>query len=619
MDKLKSYSCPECGSFLEVDRYEDVFDCPFCGTHFNVLDFHRDEILGEARELIKNAQTALALEKYEYLLSIETDNFELLYEYTCAVDGAKALKTLSINADDPHNTHERLRLLLANDKRFTEGKWADYYAKLYEVLLISNKYHELQEQYESLNKTAIQIKNEEDTRKYYGFGAAIIGIAGFLIVINYQKKHGIYYSSGDIRSIWPVIPYAIILAIAIGLSFYANIKEDKRLRTVRKHREERYNKIKEEMDDLNKNEIEPVLLDYKKASEELKSLEPDVSEMKPSVIPKLRTMNNPEKNSVCAKCGGELKLDHENKLLVCSHCGVSYDYSGFVGAPGTKAKRELMDKDFDLAEKRYARVLAEDPGDFEANRGMILCAGKWRDLPDLRLNDSLKNVDWVKLDERLEAAKTNTNRYYSEYFNALDVLLKHVKNYYFAYAKPDKERVDAQNSAAQSFRFRYKELAHLDRQNRIINQNRNDFEISGKEAKDKLLTFLSNGDFVSSDTGYLRILKNHPDDAESLRGRILCTGRWTSVEAIDLKQDFSRTRLDLLDSRIKNATEDAPEEYHQFFDTFAVLNGIIRDYFGFSEHGSPDKERSTELSEKFIGVKNTLVAMDNELFGNRKT
>ena len=91
MDKLKSYSCPECGSFLEVDRYEDVFDCPFCGTHFNVLDFHRDEILGEARELIKNAQTALALEKYEYLLSIETDNFELLYEYACAVDGENRL------------------------------------------------------------------------------------------------------------------------------------------------------------------------------------------------------------------------------------------------------------------------------------------------------------------------------------------------------------------------------------------------------------------------------------------------------------------------------------------------------------------------------------------------
>lgn len=615
MTKLKSYSCPECGSVLDVDRYEDVFDCPFCGAHFNVLDFHKDDILAEARELIRNAQSSMAFEKYEYLLSIEPDNYELLYEYACAVDGAKSLKALSINTDDPYNTHERLRLLLANDKRYKEGRWAEYFSKLYEVVTISNKHYELAKQYDSLYETSQKIKNEQDKRKYFGFSAAAIGIAGLFIVINYQKKMSHFYSNGDIRSSWPVIPYVIILAAAIGLTVYANIKEHKKLEAVRKNREERYNKIRERMDDFKKSEIEPVLLEYKKASEELEALKPDVSEMKKSFNPISQETYKQDKNAVCAKCGGELTLDHANKLYICSHCGVSYDYSGFVGAPDSKAKREMMDKDFDLAEKRYALVLADDPGDFEANRGMMLCAGKWRDLPDIRLNESLKNVDWAKLKERLEAAKANSNRYYAEYFNTFDILIKQIKSFCDAYEEPEKDRVALQNVAAQSFRLRYKELAQLDRQNRIITMNQNDFAVSGKEAKDELRTFLFNGDFVLSDTGYVRILKNHPDDAEALRGRILCSGRWPYIEAIGLKQNISRTRLDLLDSRIGNAIEDAPREYHRYFESFAALAGLLSEYASISDSG--DKEKLDETEKKFMIAKADLVAVDKELFGDR--
>ena len=50
MAELKSYSCPKCGGFLDVDRDRDTFDCPFCGASFNVLDFHREELIDEARK-----------------------------------------------------------------------------------------------------------------------------------------------------------------------------------------------------------------------------------------------------------------------------------------------------------------------------------------------------------------------------------------------------------------------------------------------------------------------------------------------------------------------------------------------------------------------------------------
>ena len=96
MAELKSYSCPKCGGFLDVDRDQDTFDCPFCGASFNVLDFHRDDLLEEARKQVYDGQRSQALEKYEYLLSKKPEDFDLLYEYACAIDGATSLKNLKI-------------------------------------------------------------------------------------------------------------------------------------------------------------------------------------------------------------------------------------------------------------------------------------------------------------------------------------------------------------------------------------------------------------------------------------------------------------------------------------------------------------------------------------------
>ena len=618
MENLKSYTCPECGSVLDVDRYKDVFDCPFCGTHFDVLDFHKDELLEEARNLIFSAQSSLALEKYEYILSIRPYDFELLYEYACAIDGVKALKELSINTDDPNNTHEKLRLLLANDTRYTKGKWSKYYSKLFEVITLANRYHDHNKEYQSLKDEAVKIKNERDRRRHYGLGAVIFAIAGFFCVDKYRADRMAYYSGGDIRLIWPFYVYLVLLAVAIGLTVFANYRAIKALASARKDRDERYNKALAKAEEIKTNKLEPLLLDYQKAQRELEELKPDLNEIqaanKPVVRSTGKTIRRSKQNNVCLKCGGELTLDEENKLYVCSHCGVSYDYSGFVGAPGLKARRELMSGDFELAEKIYSRVLEDDPGDFEANRGLILCAGKWRALPDLRLNKNLDKVDWTRLEERLGTAKKNTNRYYSEYFAAFENLLNTAKGYYEASENTDKDSAAIQNAAARSFRLQYKEFAQLDRKNRITNMNQNDFAVSGKEAKARLRSSLSSGDFVVADRGYISILTNHPDDAEALRGRILCAGRWVSVSAINLDQKFSHARIDRLDSRIGSAIEDSPEVYHLFFETFAVLAGIVRENSTVSEQVPINKDRLKEISEEFVKVYTELAAMDKELF-----
>ena len=151
MAELKSYSCPKCGSFLDVDRDQDTFACPFCGTSFNVLDFHREELIEEARKQAYDGRKAQALEKYEYLLSKKPDDFNLLYEYACAVDGVDALKKLKIDTNNPKNDHKQLRGLLRNDQKFMQGTWSEYVTKLYEVVTFSNKYHELVAQREEID------------------------------------------------------------------------------------------------------------------------------------------------------------------------------------------------------------------------------------------------------------------------------------------------------------------------------------------------------------------------------------------------------------------------------------------------------------------------------------
>ena len=149
----------------------------------------------------------------------------------------------------------------------------------------------------------------------------------------------------------------------------------------------------------------------------LKPSEADIAAAKTRTVSKKPAKPAPAiKNPVCVKCGADLTLDNENKLYVCSHCGVSYDYENFVGSSVSKGRKELMSGEFELAEKWFSQTLEEDPGDFEANRGMILCAGKWRDFPDIRLNEKLKFAEWPKIEERLKAAKENSNYNNLEYF-----------------------------------------------------------------------------------------------------------------------------------------------------------------------------------------------------------
>lgn len=622
MAELKSYSCPKCGSFLDVDRDRDRFDCPFCGASFNVLDFHREELIDEARKQAYDGRKAQALEKYEYLLSKNPDDFNLLYEYACAVDGVDALKKLKIDTNNPKNDHKQLRGLLRNDQKFMQGTWSEYFTKLYEVVTFSNKYHELVAQREEIDVKAKRIANTCESKGATWTGAVIFGILGFISAFNITSRNNKYYSSSDIRTMWPMLVYFVLLAGVVIATVFANKKKQQKYEEERAKRDSEYKAVKDQSDSFYRNEVEPAYKKYKQALSELDALKPsdaDIAAAKTRTVSKKTAKPAPAiKNPVCVKCGAELTLDNEKKLYVCSHCGVSYDYENFVGTPVSKGRKELMSGEFELAEKWFAQKLEEDPGDFEANRGMILCAGKWRDFPDIRLNEKLKFAEWPKIEERLKAAKENSNYNNLEYFEEFQKLLESVKTYHELAGKEDQESLFARLTAQKSFKLRYKVFANMDRKYRTTYLNKPLLALSEKEKRENLRTALGCGDFVAADREYVQLLMNHPNDPEALRARVLCAGRWKTVEDISLDQKMSDGLLNQITGRIKIAKDNSSWDYYMYYELFGDVAEILRENFKALPQKESYEDKRKKFEEQLQDVMIRLIEKDKELFDFEK-
>ena len=163
--KLKSYSCSNCGGVLNVDRDEDVFDCPFCGAHFDVMDFHKKDILDEVKELWKRNEFAAAKKRIEYVLTKNSDDYELLRAYALSVANLTSFEKL----DEPKNINlgqtAKLLELLQGDARYSSGKGAPYFAKILEMLPIAREYNELSGQKYTLLKRADEGKAKLDREK----------------------------------------------------------------------------------------------------------------------------------------------------------------------------------------------------------------------------------------------------------------------------------------------------------------------------------------------------------------------------------------------------------------------------------------------------------------------
>ena len=574
MANLKSYSCPTCGSVLEVDRDQDVFDCPFCGSHFDAVVFHGAEIQRDAGELMRRKEFSKAREKYGFLLSKKPDEFEFLYNYACAVAEVDSLEHFEASK----RISAKLTNLLRNDPRYRSGTAAAYFNKLLEMSDISKQISDNSNTIDQLTVKALtgiaKITKEQqfDGRAlgiyaliHYGVGAAffISGGSTFLSESPFALLRLLLYIG------FPLVLFVVLLAIH-------SMRQGKKAEEYQA-RLEPYNDMKKRAAAL-VDENARLEKDFDSAQKELGKLKPESGNV--SFAPafsrdpkKSDVTADPKRAVICKKCGAELTLDKERKLYICGHCGMKYDYSNFIGDELTKAMTHLKNREFDSADKWFSKILAEDPGDFDANRGRILCAGKWIGFIELKLSDKLSQVDWPSVTKALDAALDNTNGADRGYFLELMVLIYNVKDYCDTCEKIEgctdkkelQELIQRRDKITEDYRNYYRSFVDYDKKHRVAIAKENENGLSAQF---------------------------------SYRLKILAGSLWVSIDGADPDVPFSPGRKTFVLNLIEEAKAASLYEYKDYFELWGRVIEQFDEYSAFRKEIRQLKDREVELEQE---------------------
>ena len=608
MAKLKCYSCPECGSFLEVNRVCDTFDCPFCGAHFDAVDFHGEDLLEQAKKALVRRNFELAREKYEFLLDKHPEELDFLYGYACSVADVKSLEEL----EDLNKYSFKLQQLIQNDPRYKEGPAALYFAKLAEMCSMARQYAEKQAEYKSLmNKAESGLQSVEPEGSSIGCGVAVYSVAhyffGAVLLGAIDSKPNAF-----VVFLYIMVP----IFIMVGNWIWNSLSDGKNAESLAQKKKPFYD-MKTEAREI-ENEADALAVSYEKELSELRYLKnkADIESVQKSMpelhyqdkradanFPSRSTMPRKDPSAVpvvvkkeaasCKKCGAELRLDKEHKLYICDHCGVSYDYESFLGGPLEKAKKCLKDRDFESADKWFSMALEADPANFEANRGRILCAAKMFGFIQLRLNSELVKIDWDAFDKRINEAIANSNNLNYSYYSDVKELFDIAHGYYDTCAAMDVdsanvniiELLDKKNEYERLFNLKYRKFAEKERNHRV---------------------------------DVARFFADNESTMEAFRMRILNIGLWGNIEEIDFEMQFAVGQYQLLKNAIEDAKKDSNGQYSVYFDywktfvdqlnKFSKLTGKRDEYRMLlkSENEKAERDQDFGVADEMDNVRKTL-------------
>ncbi len=442
--KLKCYSCPECGSFLEVDRVSDTFDCPFCGSHFDAVDFHGKDLLEQAQNFLRRNDFRSARERYSYLLSKNPNEFEYLYGYACAVGEYSSLAQFS----DPKRYSNKLTELFTNDERYKQGPAAPYFAKYVEMFEISRNYTGLiSEQKKLFESSKAELEAVEREKifgpgKWFGWfttifiGAGIYFFAPYLFALRFK-----YFI---VLFAYCTVPVIVYLCLWLSHKHKMKVKKpefEARIKNADATREKAAG-LNNDLSDLKTHhdfalkELNDLkLVDGLRSP--LESKKKTTSTFEVTAIPSRFYMSRKSDASgkeipnagLCNKCGAELRLDKVRKLFVCDHCGTTYDYEVFIGDLRTKANKCLADGEFGPADKWYAKILEGDPKDLEALRGRVFCAAKWRSSSQVSLVEDMDPAMRKDITDRINEAIVNSDGSELDYFLQVQSIFNIIINY----------------------------------------------------------------------------------------------------------------------------------------------------------------------------------------------
>ena len=424
MAKLISYSCSKCAGVLTFDEGLALFECPFCGNEFNIVELHREELAEQAESALKRLKFETAKEKYKAMLSKNPRDFEALLGMILAagkISSADDLKNLDkVKNYDPAPAKHALR-----DAKIASEENADYFEKLTLLFKLADDYkahwHERDERTQNARNSFRDIAEKEAE-------------------INMEKE----LEKDRLKSIATDMPmFAALVWIWVYLIKCFNLEKEK----------ESYRESNEKImanDHLRAKEMSDKAVEirnkYKKVYCELKALDPTVNGYTPPAASKVDAGSDPfadiVKNVNCAKCGGQLILDKEKRLYECTFCGVGYGASLFFNDPLAKARHAITLADYSEADQRFSYMLMVDPQDLDALLGRIFCAGKWRSINDIDLEDKMLPLMEEHLKDRTCEAVSHSSEAHKQFFSDMQKIV----NCYIDYTNNDKTIKSALNN-----------------------------------------------------------------------------------------------------------------------------------------------------------------------------
>ena len=158
MAVLKSYTCSKCAGVLNFDSDQEFFECPFCGTAFDVLDFHGDEVMEQAKELLKAKSYNAAKEKYLSILVNEPDNFEANLGSVLSDMRITTVEKLENPDTLPAYNVVRVKKALVNAKNNSDKNTSMYFEKLMEMVDIREEVARLRKEQKAIRSEATKQK-----------------------------------------------------------------------------------------------------------------------------------------------------------------------------------------------------------------------------------------------------------------------------------------------------------------------------------------------------------------------------------------------------------------------------------------------------------------------------
>ena len=507
MAELKSYTCSKCGGVLIFDPDHEIFDCPFCGTRFDSVDFHGEELLEQAEESLKNSDFPSAKDKFMKLLEKNPCDFEALRGNIFCSAKVSSLEGLKDPEFYKRCKLASVRKAVDNATERSPDFAADYFAKLSELVAMAEELDPVD--YESsvvqkkLDEKMVNISREylEKSRQSFKNLILMMGV-GVIFASVYHFVQLIVAGVTDWTVFWIIEGLMLLVYSAFFAGFYIfTHAERKRLDTPH---EIMVNASDKSHDAGNK--AEEIKKEYGKKYDEILKLESEVLETLKGFqafreTSRTETEADPDKEIFCAKCAARLILDKEKRVYQCNSCGVAYGISLFYGLPLEKALNSMNMGKYSDADQRFSNVLMADPTDFDALLGRLLCTGKWGRVSSVSLSSELRPVSFKILKEQIDktilSAAEPDKAYFGKFKELISVLeelsmidykekiadrqLKDLDVLDRAFSTPD-------NSVKST---NYKERWRIEEKNRPYVSKKKDREIKFSRLKESLLQMKS--------------------------------------------------------------------------------------------------------------------------------